>query len=73
MPIPIPEALEEAAALAATKADDLRHLPRYLTASAFAGAFVGVAVVLLVSVAGPLVDVASPFAKLVQGAGIRLD
>jgi nitrite transporter NirC len=39
-----------------------------MASSALAGAFVGVAVVLLASVAGPLVATASPAAKLVQGA-----
>src|SRR5919202_2973218 len=68
MPIPIPEALEESAALSRTKSMQVRRLPRYMASSALAGAFVGVAVVLLASVAGPLVATASPAAKLVQGA-----
>lgn len=68
MPIPIPESYDEAAGLAAAKAAQVRRLPRYLLASAFAGAFVGVAVVLLVSVSAPLVDAGSPSAKLVQGS-----
>jgi nitrite transporter len=68
MPIPIPEALDEHAALAATKAGQVRDLPRYLWSAALAGAYVGVAIVLLVSVSAPLVASASPAAKLVQGA-----
>ena len=68
MPIPIPESYDEAATLAAAKAGQVKRLPRYLLSSAFAGAFVGVAVVLLVSVSGPLVAAGSPIAKLVQGA-----
>lgn len=74
MPIPIPEALEESAALSRTKSVQVRKLPRYMASSALAGAFVGVAVVLLASVAGPLVAAGSPAAKLVQGAvfGIAL-
>ncbi len=52
MPVPIPEALSEAADLARTKAKQVSLLPRYLASSAFAGAYVGVAVVLLASVAG---------------------
>ena len=68
MPIPIPEALEESAALARTKAGQVRRLPGYLLSSAMAGAYVGVAVVLLVSVAGPLAASGSPATKLVQGA-----
>lgn len=74
MPIPIAEALEESAALARTKSLQVRHLPRYLASSALAGAFIGIAVVLLASVAGPFTAASSPAAKLVQGAvfGIAL-
>ncbi len=68
MPIPIPDALEEAADLARTKAVQVRRLPRYMASSALAGAFVGVAVVLLASVGGPLASSQSPSTKLVQGA-----
>jgi nitrite transporter NirC len=74
MPIPIHQAVDEAGATAAGKAKAVRDLPRYLAAAALAGAFVGIAVVLMFSVAGPLVAASSPFAKLVQGAvfGIAL-
>jgi nitrite transporter NirC len=68
MPISIPDAIDEAGTLARSKADQARHLPRYAVASTLAGAYVGVAVVLLLSVGAPLVAGASPFAKLVQGA-----
>lgn len=68
MPIPIPDALDESSALARTKAMQVRRLPRYLAASALAGAYVGVAVVLLASVAGPFVAANAPAGKLVQGA-----
>ncbi|MGH8985215.1 MAG: formate/nitrite transporter family protein [Acidimicrobiia bacterium] len=68
MPIPIPAAVDESADLARTKAQQVRSLPRYLLSSALAGMYVGVAVVLLLSVSGPLVSEASPFARLVQGA-----
>ncbi len=68
MPIPIPDALEECAALARTKSVQVRRLPRYMAASALAGAFVGVAVVLLASVGVPFAAANSPSAKLVQGA-----
>jgi nitrite transporter len=68
MPIPVPEAVDEAGALARTKADQARNLPRYAIASMLAGAYVGVAVVLLISVGAPLVSAASPFSKLIQGA-----
>jgi nitrite transporter NirC len=74
MPITVPEAVDEAGALAAGKVAASRSLPRYLLSSALAGAFVGVAVVLLASVSGPLLAVESPWTKLVQGAvfGIAL-
>jgi nitrite transporter len=74
MPIPVPEAVDESVGLALGKADASRSLPRYLCSSALAGAFVGVAVVLLASVSGPLLAAASPWTKLVQGAvfGIAL-
>jgi nitrite transporter NirC len=74
MPVPIPEALADAGALAAAKATAVKSLPRYLAQSALAGAYVGIAVVLLLSVAGPLAAAESPATKLVQGAvfGIAL-
>jgi nitrite transporter NirC len=67
MPIPVSEALQQAADLAADKARQTRNLPRYLVSSALAGAYVGVAVVLLVSVSAPLAQAGSPATKLVQG------
>ena len=67
MPIPIPQALDESADLARTKAHQGHRLPRYMAASALAGAFVGVAVVLLTAVAGPFLASKSPSTKLVQG------
>jgi nitrite transporter NirC len=67
MPVPIPEAVEESAGLARTKAKQVGNLPRYLMNSALAGAYVGVAVVLLVSTAGPLAAAGSPATKLVSG------
>jgi len=74
MPIAIPQALDEAAAAAATKVRQARRVPRYLLLSAYAGAFVGVAVVLLVSVSAPLAAAESPVTRLVQGVvfGIAL-
>ena len=68
MPIPIPDALEESANLARTKAVQVRRLPRYAVASALAGAYVGVAVVVLVSVAAPLAAAGSSATRLVQAA-----
>jgi nitrite transporter NirC len=69
MPIPIPDALDDHADLAVAKAKSVRDLPRYLGSAALAGAYVGVAVVLLVSVSAPLVAAGSASAKLVQ-AGV---
>jgi nitrite transporter NirC len=74
MPIPVPEAVDETAGQAVAKADASSSMARYFASSAMAGAFVGVAVVLLASVSGPLLAAASPWTKLVQGAvfGIAL-
>lgn len=68
MPVAIPDALDDNAALAVAKAAQARRPVRYLLASALAGAYVGVAVVLLLSVGGPLAAVSSPWTKLVTGA-----
>jgi nitrite transporter NirC len=68
VPIPLTEAVDDHGGLAATKARQARDLPRYLFLSALAGAYVGVAVVLMVSVSAPLVAAGSGFAKLAQGA-----
>lgn len=67
MPVPVPEAVGDHATLATTKARQVRDLPRYLWSSVLAGAYVGFAIVLLVSVSAPLVASGSPAAKLVQG------
>jgi nitrite transporter NirC len=74
MPIAIPQALDDAAAVAATKVRQAERVPRYLVLSAYAGVFVGVAVVLLVSVSAPLAAAGSPMTPLVQGVvfGIAL-
>jgi nitrite transporter NirC len=74
MPIPLADAVDANAAVAVTKADQARRLPAYLLSSMLAGAFVGIAVVLLISVSAPLVAAGSPWAKLVQGSvfGIAL-
>lgn len=69
MPVPVPEALGDHAALAVTKARQARDLPRYLLSALLAGAYVGLAIVLLVSVSAPLVAAGSASAKLVQ-AGV---
>lgn len=74
MPLPVPEALADAGALATAKAAAVKRLPRYFAQSALAGAYVGIAVVLLLSTAGPLLAAENPATKLVQGAvfGIAL-
>ena len=74
MPIPIPTALDDSETLATSKAANVTDLPRYWVSAALAGAYIGVAVVLLVSVSAPLFAAASPMTKLVQGAvfGIAL-
>jgi nitrite transporter NirC len=68
MPIPISEALDDTAAAASAKAAAVSDLPRYLASSALAGVYVGLAIVLLVSVSAPLVAAGSGAARLVQGA-----
>ncbi len=68
MPIPYPEAIADANTQAQDKAQLVRSPARYAALSALAGAYVGVAVVLLASVAGPLAASSSPATKLVQGA-----
>src|SRR4051794_5793118 len=69
MPRPINETLDELSVQAETKATQVRSsFARYFFLAALAGAFIGVAVVLLLSVSAPLVATSSPAAKLVQGA-----
>src|SRR4051794_10252690 len=69
MPVPIPEALAAHEAAAAVKARQARSSPlKYLGNSALAGAYVGVAVILLVMASGAFVAAKAPSAKLVQGA-----
>lgn len=74
MPQPIPQSVDDAAALAADKAEAVRDLPRYLISAMLAGVYVGVAVVLLAAAAGPLAAANSPATKLTGGAvfGIAL-
>lgn len=74
MPIPVAEALDEQAALGASKAASLRRPAVFVVAAALAGGFVGVGVVLLLSVAGPFAAAGSPATRLVGGAvfGIAL-
>ncbi len=68
MPTPIPTALDDHTALATAKAANAHDVPRYLLSSALAGAYVGVAIVVLFSVSAPLVAAGSAAARLVQAA-----
>jgi nitrite transporter NirC len=75
MPIPIPEALAAHEDLAVAKAAQARSsMGRYLLSSVLAGAYVGIAIVLLFMASAPLVAAGHPMAKLVQGCvfGIAL-
>jgi nitrite transporter NirC len=74
MPVPYSEAIDEACTQARDKAATLRAPLRYGALAALAGAYVGVAVVLLASTAGPLASASAPATKLVQGTvfGIAL-
>ncbi|UOY00481.1 formate/nitrite transporter family protein [Blastococcus sp. PRF04-17] len=64
----MPETVEATAASAAAKAAAVRRPPSYLVSAVLAGCYVGMAVVLLVSVSAPLAAAGSPVTKLVQGA-----
>ena len=68
MPIPVSDALADQGDVAAGKVADLRKPGRYLVSSMLAGAYVGVAVVLMAAVAGPLLAASSPWTKLIEGA-----
>lgn len=68
MPTPVPQALDDHGAAAVAKAAAVRDVPRYLLSGALAGAYVGLAIVLLLSLSAPLVAAGSPAAKLVQSA-----
>lgn len=74
MPITYADAIDDACTQARDKANLLRSPLRYAALAALAGVYVGVAVVLLASTAGPLAAATSPATKLVQGAvfGIAL-
>lgn len=63
----IREAMGIQSDVAATKGVDIRRPDRYLLSSMMAGAYIGIAVVLMISVTGPLSVALSPWTKLVQG------
>ncbi len=68
MPTSITDTLRDNRNAGRTKSTQAHDLPRYLFSAALAGAFVGIAVVLLLSVGAPLVAAGSPLAKLAMGA-----
>lgn len=68
MPTPLSEAVTAADASAGAKVGQTRSVGRYLVSSMLAGAYVGVAVVLLLSVTGPMAAADVPATTLVQGA-----
>ncbi|MFJ8733435.1 formate/nitrite transporter family protein [Streptomyces bauhiniae] len=61
------DALDAQVATARSKAKLLRSPGRYLVLSALAGAFIGMGVVLMVMVSGPLSLAHSPWVRLIQG------
>jgi nitrite transporter NirC len=67
VPVNPTDALQEQAATAQVKAAETRRPGRYLVSAMLAGAYVGVAVVLMIAVTGPLQASASPWVKLIQG------
>ena len=68
MPRTVPEAAAELTEQAAAKAAAATGPAGYLKSSVLAGGYVGIAVVLLVSVSAPLAAAGSPVTRLVQGA-----
>ncbi len=68
MPRTAPEAAAETTAQAVAKVAAVQSPAGYLKSSVLAGAYVGIAVVLLVSVSAPLAAAGSPMTRLVQGA-----
>ncbi|MPY93098.1 MAG: formate/nitrite transporter, partial [Acidimicrobiia bacterium] len=60
--------MADSADAASGKASQARRTLSYLTSSALAGAYVGVAVVLLVTVSAPFAAAGSPGTRLVQAA-----
>jgi nitrite transporter NirC len=68
MPRTVPEAAAETTAQAVAKAAAVQSPAGYLKSSVLAGVYVGIAVVLLVSVSAPLAAAGSPATRLVQGA-----
>ena len=75
MPLTVPEALDSQESAAVSKAALVKtSLPRYLVLATLAGAYVGVAIALLLATAAAFIDTKNPGANLVKGAvfGIAL-
>lgn len=74
MPESVPSALDIATEQAVAKAGQVYRPARYVVSAALAGVYVGVAVIVLISVTAPFAAAQSPAAKLVAGAvfGIAL-
>jgi nitrite transporter len=68
MPISVDQAAEANASAAADKARAYRDPGRSLLSTALAGAFVGLAIVLLIAVSAPLAAAGHPLTKLVQAS-----
>lgn len=49
-----------------------KSIPKYIVASVMAGIYVGIGIILTFSIGGPLKEAASPFVKLVMGAGFGI-
>jgi nitrite transporter NirC len=67
VPVPMTNTLAELGATAQAKAAESRRPGRYLVSAMLAGAYIGVAVVLMIAVTGPLQAASSPWVKLIQG------
>lgn len=67
MPIPVPDAVREQAQAGEKKTEELTMPVAYGINTMLGGLYIGVAVVLMFTAAGPLDAVDSPFTKLVQG------
>ncbi|MFV0434945.1 MAG: formate/nitrite transporter family protein [Leucobacter sp.] len=63
----IPQTLSAQADIAVQKADGLRSPGRFLISGMLAGAYIGVGVVLMISVAGPLAETGDGMVKLIAG------
>lgn len=72
MPLSIDEAAAANASAARAKAVMYRDIPKAFVSSLLAGGYVGLAIVLLISVSAPLAAAGHPLTKLVQGSAFGL-